>query len=82
MYQPRKFYLGDIVETKKVHPCGTKEWEVIRVGADVKIKCLGCARIVMLPRVKFDKSVKKIVKSNGPAEEAAVLESMPEDNEE
>lgn len=74
MYQPRKFYLGDLVETKKVHPCGSKEWEVIRVGADIKIKCLGCARIVMLPRVKFDKSVKKIVKSNGPIEETPTEE--------
>lgn len=82
MYQPRKFYLGDIVETKKVHPCGSKEWEVIRVGADIKIKCTGCARIVMLPRVKFDKSVKKIVKSMAPPEEAAVLENLPENTEE
>ncbi len=73
MYQPRKFYLGDIVETKKVHPCGSKEWEIIRVGADIKIKCLGCARIVMLPRVKFDKSVKRIVKSNGPVDVAAEI---------
>lgn len=68
MYQPRKFYLGDIIETKKVHPCGNSEWEVIRVGADIKIKCLACSRIVMLPRVKFDKSVKKIIKSNAPPE--------------
>lgn len=59
-----EFNLGDIVETRKQHPCGSKEWEIIRVGADIKIKCLGCGRIVMLPRPKFEKSVKKIVKSN------------------
>lgn len=57
------FNLGDIVETRKGHPCGSNNWEVIRLGADIKIKCVGCGRIVMLPRVKFEKSVKKIVKS-------------------
>lgn len=62
----RQFYVGDIVEMKKVHPCGSKEWEVIRVGADIKIKCLGCERIVMLPRSKFEKGVKKIIKQNIP----------------
>lgn len=62
----REFYVGDIVEMKKVHPCGSKEWELIRVGADIKIKCLGCERIVMLPRSKFEKSVKKIIKQNIP----------------
>lgn len=63
MYYPKQFNLGDIVETKKEHPCGSKQWEVIRVGADFKIKCLGCGRIVMLPRPKFEKSVKKVIKS-------------------
>lgn len=58
------FLLGDIVEMKKVHPCGSKNWEVIRLGADIKIKCLGCDRIVMIPRSKFEKGVKKIVKKN------------------
>lgn len=53
------FNLGDIVETRKGHPCGSNNWEVIRMGADIKIKCIGCGRIVMLPRVKFEKSVKK-----------------------
>lgn len=57
-----KFDLGDIVQMKKMHPCGTDKWEVIRVGADVKIKCTGCKRIVMLPRSKFQKSAKKVIK--------------------
>lgn len=65
----KEFYLGDIVETKKQHPCGSKQWEVIRLGADIKIKCLGCERIVMLPRTKFEKSVKKIIKQNIPTAE-------------
>lgn len=57
------FNLGDIVETRKGHPCGSNNWEIIRLGADIKIKCVGCSRIVMLPRSKFEKSVKKIIKS-------------------
>lgn len=60
----KEFYLGDIVQTRKGHPCGSDQWEVIRVGADIKIKCTGCGRIVMLPRSQFEKSVKKIIKSN------------------
>lgn len=59
----KEFNLHDIVETKKTHPCGSKTWEIIRLGADIKIKCTGCERIVMIPRSKFEKSVKKIVKS-------------------
>lgn len=65
----KEFYLGDIVETKKQHPCGSKQWEVIRLGADIKIKCLGCERIIMLPRTKFEKSIKKIIKQNIPTAE-------------
>lgn len=52
--------LGDKVIMKKGHPCGTNSWEIIRVGADVKIKCLGCGRIIMLPRTEFIKKLKKI----------------------
>ncbi|ADK17281.1 MULTISPECIES: DUF951 domain-containing protein [Clostridium] len=62
------YYIGDVVEMKKGHPCGSNEWEVIRLGADIKIKCCGCGRIVMLPRNKFEKSVKKIIKQNSPDE--------------
>lgn len=58
----KEFNIGDIVETKKTHPCGSKEWEVIRLGADIKMKCVGCGRIVMLPRSKFEKRVKKVIK--------------------
>ena len=55
------FNLGDIVEMKKQHPCGTNQFEIIRVGADIKIKCVGCGRIVMIPRNKFQKDAKRIV---------------------
>lgn len=61
---PIKLYVGDIVELKKQHPCGSKEWEITRTGADIRIKCLGCQHQVLIPRVKFEKSIKKIVKSH------------------
>ena len=62
----QSFYIGDIVEMKKQHPCGSYQWEIIRIGADIKIKCLECGRIVMIPRSKFQKGIKKMIKSNTP----------------
>ncbi len=56
--------IGDVAEMKKEHPCGSKKWEIIRLGADIKIKCMVCDRIVMLPRNKFEKRVKKIIRQN------------------
>ncbi len=53
------FSVGEIVIMKKSHPCGNNEWEILRIGADFRIKCRGCGHILMLPRVKFEKSVKK-----------------------
>ena len=53
--------LGDVVMMKKPHPCGANEWEIIRMGADIKIKCLGCGHIVMLSRRDFEKRLKKIL---------------------
>ncbi len=58
-----KFNIGDIVEMKKPHPCGSKQWEITRTGADFRIKCIGCTHQVMLTRVKFEKAVKKIIKA-------------------
>ena len=58
------FNIGDVVEMKKGHPCGKNEWQIIRLGADIKLKCEGCGRIVMLPRSKFEKSVKRVIKEN------------------
>lgn len=54
---------GDIVMMKKPHPCGSTNWEILRIGADIKIKCLGCGHVVMMSRQNFDKRMKKIVKS-------------------
>ena len=56
------YKLGSIVIMKKAHPCGGNEWEIIRLGADIKIKCSGCGRSIMIPRIEFNKKLKKIVK--------------------
>jgi hypothetical protein len=53
--------LGDVVKMRKPHPCGSDLWTVTRVGADVKIRCQGCGRVVMLDRGVFEKRLKKIV---------------------
>lgn len=53
--------VGDRVEMKKPHPCGSKEFEVLRVGMDFKLRCLGCGREVMAPRRKIEKNIKRII---------------------
>jgi len=55
------YELNDIVKMKKMHPCGEDRWCIIRTGMDVKIKCLKCGRIVMLPHEEFIKKAKRIV---------------------
>ncbi|MBQ7137249.1 MAG: DUF951 domain-containing protein [Bacilli bacterium] len=57
----KSYTVGTVVEMKKGHPCGENKWEVIRIGADIKIKCVKCGRIVMIPRVEFNKKLKKII---------------------
>jgi hypothetical protein len=51
-------HLGDVVRLKKKHPCGSDEWEVVRLGADIGIRCLGCQRRLLLSRRTFEKRVK------------------------
>ncbi len=53
--------IGTKVIMKKGHPCGENKWEIIRTGVDIKIKCLGCGRVVMLPRIDFNKKIKRIM---------------------
>ncbi|NVY96665.1 DUF951 domain-containing protein [Lactobacillus sp. DCY120] len=55
------YNLGDIIMMKKQHACGVNRWEVVRVGADIKIRCLGCGHQVMLTRAYFNKKFKKII---------------------
>lgn len=53
--------VGDVLLMKKQHPCGSDRWQVLRIGADFKIKCTGCGHEVMLPRSKVEKNIKKII---------------------
>ena len=53
--------LGDLVQMRKTHPCGSDKWTIIRVGADIKIRCSGCGRIVMMDRADFTKRMKKVI---------------------
>ena len=54
--------VGDKLEMKKQHPCGSKEWEVLRVGMDFRLKCQGCEHQVMIPRKQVEKSIRGIKK--------------------
>ena len=53
--------LGDVVRLKKVHPCGGYDWQVVRLGADIGIKCLKCERRILLPRSVFERRVKEFI---------------------
>ena len=53
---------------KKPHPCGANRWQVVRLGADIKIKCCECERLLMMPRPEFKKKIKKILVSANDAE--------------
>lgn len=54
--------VGDILKMKKQHPCGSVEWEVLRIGADFRLKCKGCGHQIMIPRVKAEKNVRGITR--------------------
>ncbi|WP_068784286.1 DUF951 domain-containing protein [Paenibacillus phocaensis] len=64
----KSFQLGDIVQMKKNHPCGSNEMEIIRMGMDIRIKCVGCKHSVLVPRAKFEKNLRKVLRSAAPAE--------------
>lgn len=53
------FEIGEIIKLKKKHPCGSYQWEILRVGADFRLKCLGCGHQIMVPRTTVEKNLKK-----------------------
>jgi hypothetical protein len=59
--EQKTFELNDIVEMKKPHPCGENRWKIIRLGADIRIKCLGCSHSVLIPRREFNRKLKKVI---------------------
>lgn len=54
--------VGDILKMKKPHPCGSKEWELLRVGMDFRMKCCGCGHMVMLARAQAEKNVRGVIR--------------------
>lgn len=57
-----RFDIGDVIRMKKPHPCGTFEWEILRVGADFRLKCTGCGHQIMVPRRLVEKNTRQITK--------------------
>ncbi|MCM1268552.1 MAG: DUF951 domain-containing protein [Bacteroidales bacterium] len=55
--------VGDVLKMKKQHPCGSAEWEVLRIGADFRLKCRGCGHQIMIPRVKAEKNVRGVTRN-------------------
>lgn len=56
-----KYQIGDIVEMKKSHACGTNQWQITRTGVDIKIKCINCNREIMMDRLEFERKLKKVI---------------------
>lgn len=54
--------VGDKIRLKKQHPCGNSEWEVLRIGIDFRLKCLGCGHMVMIPRKQAEKNIRGIIR--------------------
>lgn len=70
--------LGDIVRLKKSHPCGGDEWEVVRLGADIRIKCRKCQHLVMLDRGTFERRVKTFISRGKPGPETSLADKKQE----
>lgn len=60
----RLYELNDRIEMKKPHACQENNWEIIRMGADIRIKCLGCGQLVLMPRREFNRKMKRVIESN------------------
>lgn len=61
MPPPIEIYIGDIVQLRKIHPCGGDTWRVVRLGAEIGMRCLTCERKAMLPRAEFERRVKRFI---------------------
>ncbi|WP_128895591.1 DUF951 domain-containing protein [Longirhabdus pacifica] len=68
MTNEKKYGLHDVVQMKKGHPCGSNEMKIIRMGMDIRIKCVGCGHSVLIPRSKFEKKMKKVLHAATPEE--------------
>ena len=64
--RPLPLHLGDELQLKKAHPCGSDRWQVLRVGADLRLRCSGCGRIILVPRADIERRVRRIFPAPGP----------------
>ena len=69
---PDEIRLQDLVEMRKKHPCGSAVWQVTRIGADIKMKCSGCGRVVMLDRVEFLRRRRRLITPGPEAPEVSL----------
>ena len=56
----KKYDLGSLLVLKKGHPCGENLWEVVKLGADIRLKCTKCGRLIIIPRIELNKRIKKV----------------------
>jgi hypothetical protein len=63
---PLELFIDDIVQLRKGHPCGSDRWRVVRLGADIGLRCLGCERKVLLPRRELEKRIKRFISRGEP----------------
>ena len=62
--QPMRFNLGDRLRLRKKHPCGSFDWEVVRLGADIGLRCEKCGRRILLPRTEVERRIKQVLPRN------------------
>jgi hypothetical protein len=72
--EAKQFELGDVVLMKKPHPCGGNEMEIIRMGMDIRIKCVKCQHSVLVPRVNFEKKFKKVLRQSSNRPKLGLIE--------
>lgn len=73
----KKYKINDIVSLKKGHPCGENLWKITRLGADIKLKCLGCEKNIWMKRLDFDKKIRKI--KNKESKMVSIVNYEPEE---
>lgn len=77
MEKMKKYKINDIVSLKKGHPCGENLWKITRLGADIKLKCLGCEKNIWMKRLDFDKKIRKI--KNKESKMVSIVNYEPEE---
>ena len=71
------YEVGDIVKLKKKHPCGSQQWEILRVGADFRLKCMGCGHQIMVSRTLVEKNVRGLTAADGTVKKVKKLRKRP-----